>query len=235
MDVTYRPIGVIHSPFVDLKGMPIQPAGQAAAPGRAEVFPEFGEGLKDLDGFSHVILLYHLHEVRRAALTVKPFLGRELRGVFSTRAPTRPNPIGLSIVELVQMEGNMLHLANVDILDATPLLDIKPYVPQFKQPRNVRTGWLAAAGLKVKPTKSDDRFASASLGRSVHHLSGHRIVDHQDGGTLLCRNLGNVGVWVEQAVRPDTVDLPFSLVLSLEDVVLHRTDVGVRGHTPAGA
>jgi tRNA-Thr(GGU) m(6)t(6)A37 methyltransferase TsaA len=159
MDVTYRPIGVIHSPFVDLKGMPIQPTGRAASPGTAEVFPEFVEGLRDLDGFSHIILLYHLHEARSVALTVKPFLDEELRGVFSTRAPTRPNPIGLSIVELVRIEGNVLHLANVDILDGTPLLDIKPYVPQFDQPGEVRTGWLSAAEGKVRPTKSDGRFS----------------------------------------------------------------------------
>ena len=159
MDVTYCPIGVIHSPFADLRGMPIQPTGKASAPGIAEVFPEFADGLKDLDGFSHVILLYHLHEVRRAALVVRPFLGEQARGVFATRAPTRPNPIGLSIAELVRIEGNRLHLANVDILDATPLLDIKPYVPEFDQPKDVRTGWLEAAEGKVRSKKSDDRFA----------------------------------------------------------------------------
>ncbi len=159
MNITYHPIGVIHSPFVDTRGMPIQPTGESSARGRAEVFPEFAEGLKDLDGFSHLILLYHLHEVRRAALTVTPFLGEQARGVFATRAPTRPNAIGLSIVELVRIEDNQLHLANVDILDATPLLDIKPYVPEFDRPRHVRTGWLATARGKVGSTKSDDRFA----------------------------------------------------------------------------
>ena len=158
MDVTYCPIGVIHSPFVDLKGMPIQPTGEASAPGIAEVFPQFADGLKDLDGFSHVILIYHLHEVRRASLTVTPFLGKQARGVFATRAPTRPNPIGLSIAELVRIEGNRLHLANVDILDNTPLLDIKPYVPEFDQPGDVRTGWLEAAEGRVRSKKSDGRF-----------------------------------------------------------------------------
>jgi len=138
--------------------MPIQSTGEASAPGTAEVLPEFAAGLKDLEGFSHVILLYYLHEVRRVDLVVTPFLGSEPRGVFATRAPTRPNPIGLSIVKLLRIEGNRLYLGNVDILDGTPLLDIKPYVPEFDQPTDVRSGWLEAARGKVKSAKSDDRF-----------------------------------------------------------------------------
>jgi tRNA (adenine37-N6)-methyltransferase len=138
--------------------MPIQPTGQASAPGTAEVLPEFVAGLKDLEGFSHVILLYHLHEVRRVDLTVTPFLGSEPHGVFATRAPTRPNPIGLSVVQLVRVEGNRLYLGNVDILDGTPLLDIKPYVPEFDQPADARVGWLEEARGKVQSTRSDDRF-----------------------------------------------------------------------------
>ena len=159
MRVTYRPIGSIHSPFKDLKDMPIQPTGQASAPGIAEVLPEFAAGLKDLEGFSHVILLYHLHKVHRVDLAVTPFLGSERRGVFATRAPTRPNPIGLSIVELVRVEGNRLYLGNVDILDGTPLLDIKPYVPEFDQPAAARAGWLEAVRGRVRSVKSDDRFS----------------------------------------------------------------------------
>jgi len=159
MRVTYRAIGTIRSPFKDLKDMPIQPTGQASAPGVAEVLPEFALGLKDLEGFSHIILLYHLHEVRRVELTVTPFLDSEVRGVFATRAPTRPNPIGLSIVELLRVEGNRLYLGNVDILDGTPLLDIKPYVPEFDQPANARAGWLEARRGKVRTVKSDDRFS----------------------------------------------------------------------------
>ena len=158
MDITYHPIGVIHSPFTDLKGMPIQPTGKANAPGVAEVFPDFVGGLRDLDGFSHVILLYHMHQVRRASLVVTPFLGDETRGVFATRAPVRPNPIGLSIVELTRIEGGQLHLANVDILDGTPLLDVKPYVPDFDRPRHARTGWIGAARHEVSAVQSDDRF-----------------------------------------------------------------------------
>ena len=162
MEITYRPIGVIHSPFTDLKGMPIQPTGEASAPGSANVFPEFVEGLKDLEGFSHLILVYHLHQVRRTDLTVTPFLDSEPHGVFATRAPTRPNPIGLSIVKLLKIEGNILHFANLDILDGTPLLDIKPYVPDFDAPSEARIGWLEAARGRVKSAKSDDRFTQVS-------------------------------------------------------------------------
>ena len=158
MRITYRPIGVIHSPFTDLKDMPIQPTGEASAPGIAEVLPEYADGLKDVEGFSHLILLYHLHQVRRRDLTVRPFLGSEPRGVFATRAPTRPNPIGLSVVKLLCREGTKLHLAKVDVLDGTPLLDIKPYVPEFDESKGVRIGWLEGVIGNVRSTMSDDRF-----------------------------------------------------------------------------
>jgi tRNA-Thr(GGU) m(6)t(6)A37 methyltransferase TsaA len=158
MKITYRPIGVIHSPFTDLSEMPIQPVGVASALGTAELFPEFVEGLRDLDGFSHVILIYHLHKVRRTALTVTPFLDAEPHGVFATRAPTRPNPIGISIIQLLSIENNLLHLANLDILDGTPLLDIKPYIPDFDAPAKARVGWLEGSRDSVRIAKADDRF-----------------------------------------------------------------------------
>jgi len=157
--ITYRPIGILHTPFNDLIDMPIQPTGRTSAPGTAEVFPEFAAGLKDLEGFSHVILLYHLHAVRRVDLTVTPFLDSEPHGLFATRAPSRPNPIGLSVVRLKRIEGNILHLDNLDILDGTPLLDIKPYVPDFDRPAGrVKSGWLGRARRRVRSTRSDDRF-----------------------------------------------------------------------------
>jgi tRNA-Thr(GGU) m(6)t(6)A37 methyltransferase TsaA len=158
MDVTYRPIGVIHSPFKDLEDMPIQPAGEASAPGSIEILPDFVEGLKDLEGFSHVILLYHLHRVRSSKLTVTPFLGSQPRGIFATRAPTRPNPIGLSVVKLIRIEGNRLYVENLDILDGTPLLDLKPYVPEFDRQPQARIGWLEQVKGRVRTAKSDDRF-----------------------------------------------------------------------------
>ncbi len=160
MEIIYRPIGIIHSVFTSLKEMPIQPTGSTSAPGTAEVFPEFAEGLKDLEGFSHVILLYHLHQAPRAELTVTPFLNMVKRGIFATRAPTRPNPIGLSIVRLLRVDDNWLELGNIDILDGTPLLDIKPYVPDFDCPEEARIGWLEAARGNIKDARSDDRFTS---------------------------------------------------------------------------
>jgi|LFRM01.1.fsa_nt_gb tRNA-Thr(GGU) m(6)t(6)A37 methyltransferase TsaA len=158
LEIVYRPIGIIRSPFTDPRNMPIQPVSESSAPGVAEVFEEYAEALKDLDGFSHVILLYHFHRVNRVDLTVTPFMGTEARGLFATRAPTRPNPIGLSVVELLSINGRRLLLKNVDILDGTPLLDIKPYVPQFDQPAAARAGWLEKTDKSVRSMKSDDRF-----------------------------------------------------------------------------
>jgi len=158
MDIIYRPIGVIHSPFADIREMPIQPTGKSSASGTAELLPEFVEGLRDLDGFTHVILIYHLHKVSSTQLTVRPFLSSETHGVFATRAPTRPNPIGISIVRLLSIEKNVLHLGNLDVLDGSPLLDVKPYVPEFDTPTDARAGWLEHAQTRAKTTKSDGRF-----------------------------------------------------------------------------
>jgi tRNA-Thr(GGU) m(6)t(6)A37 methyltransferase TsaA len=158
MEIKYQPIGVIHSPFKDIEGMPIQPAGAANIRGTVEVLPELADGLRDLEGFSHIILLYHFHQVQETKLIVIPFLDSEPHGVFATRAPKRPNPIGLSIVKLISIERNILHIENVDILDETPLLDIKPYVPEFDRLAVERVGWLEQAKGKVRGKRSDDRF-----------------------------------------------------------------------------
>jgi tRNA-Thr(GGU) m(6)t(6)A37 methyltransferase TsaA len=158
MTMSYPPIGVIHSPFEGIENVPIQPTAADGIRGTVEVFSEFAAGLQDLEGFSHIILLYHFHRVTQARLTVIPFLDRKPRGVFATRAPSRPNPIGLSIVRLLSIEGNVLRIENVDVVDGTPLLDIKPYVPEFDHHKAERMGWLAMAREKVKETRSDDRF-----------------------------------------------------------------------------
>ena len=138
--------------------MPIQPAGAAGVKGSVEVFEDFLPGLKDLDGFSHIILLYFFHRSPSFDLHVVPFMDSEPRGLFATRAPKRPNPIGLSVVQLDKIENGVLHIQNVDILDGTPLLDIKPYVPEFDSQVEVRTGWLEKARKSVSSRKSDDRF-----------------------------------------------------------------------------
>ena len=158
MKIEYTPIGIIHTPFLKLEGMPIQPAGGAGIKGTIDLFEEFQPGLRDLDGFSHIILVYHFHCCHSFNLEVVPFLDSEPRGLFATRAPKRPNPIGLSIVQLDKVENGVLHIQNVDILDGTPLLDIKPYVPEFDAQVNVRTGWLEKARETASSRKSDNRF-----------------------------------------------------------------------------
>ena len=158
MPITYQPIGVIHSPFTTTEGMPIQPAGAAGVEGTVQVLEEFAEGLKDLGGFSHIMLLYHFHGSSGFNLSVKPFLDDTEHGLFATRAPRRPNPIGVSVVKLIRVDGRVLHVENVDILDGTPLLDIKPYVPEFDDHPADRIGWLANARGRVKSKRSDKRF-----------------------------------------------------------------------------
>jgi tRNA-Thr(GGU) m(6)t(6)A37 methyltransferase TsaA len=158
MRIHYQSIGIVHSPFKDITGMPIQPTGALGIQGSVEIFPQFAPGLKDLAGFSHIILLYHFHLVQEAKLIVTPFMDSLPHGVFATRAPKRPNPIGLSIVKLLRIEQNVLYIENVDIIDGTPLLDIKPYVPEFDQHPADRIGWLEQAKGKVQSKKSDDRF-----------------------------------------------------------------------------
>jgi len=158
MKIEYQPIGIIHTPFTELSGMPIQPSGAAGVEGTVEVFPKYNDGLKDLEGFSHVIILYHFHHCKGFNLHVVPFMDSMPRGIFATRAPKRPNPIGLSVIKLQRIQGNILYVENVDVLEGTPLLDIKPYVPEFDGQTKVRVGWLEEARKKVSKRKSDKRF-----------------------------------------------------------------------------
>lgn len=153
-----NPIGIIHSPFIKPENMPIQPTGATGIAGTVEVFEDFRAGLKDLDGFSHIILLYHFHHSHSFELQVIPFMDTVPRGLFATRAPKRPNPIGLSIVQLDKIEDGLLYIQNVDIVDGTPLLDIKPYVPEFDAHSNARPGWFGQSGKSVLIQKSDSRF-----------------------------------------------------------------------------
>ena len=156
--IEINPIGIIHTPFTSTKGMPIQPAGADGVKGTVELFEAFHQGLKDLDGFSHIILLYHFHRSSGFDLQVVPFMDSEPHGLFATRAPRRPNPIGISVVQLNRIENGVLHVQNVDILDSTPLIDIKPYVAKFDNVTNLRTGWLEQTGRSVTSCKADDRF-----------------------------------------------------------------------------
>jgi tRNA-Thr(GGU) m(6)t(6)A37 methyltransferase TsaA len=156
--IEYQQIGIIHSPFHEAEGTPIQPPGAIGVQGTIEIFPAFVPGLQDLDGFSHVIALYHFHQSVGFTLLVTPFMDSVQRGLFATRAPRRPNPIGLSIVRLNKIENQTLFIENVDILDGTPLLDIKPYVPAFDHNEAIRIGWLEQANRQVQAKKADKRF-----------------------------------------------------------------------------
>lgn len=156
--VCYRPIGTIHSPFRDVAGMPIQPPAARGIAGSIVLRDDLAPGLDDIEGFSHLILVYHLHLVREPALRVTPFLDDRERGIFATRAPKRPNPIGLSVVKLLRRSQARLEIEDVDVLDGTPLLDLKPYVPQFDAPDGVRIGWFEERLEKITGARSDGRF-----------------------------------------------------------------------------
>lgn len=157
-EIVYLPIGIIRSPFKTVEGAPIQPVGARGVRGSIELRREFLAGLKDLDGFSHIILIYHFSLSEGYALEVKPFLDDQLHGVFATRAPKRPNPIGISVVRLIGIEGTLLCVEDVDIVDGTPLLDIKPYVPQFDSRETNQIGWLSNRVQAAEQLKADERF-----------------------------------------------------------------------------
>lgn len=139
--VTYEPIGTIHTPFREKAKTPIQGIFNPDTSGEVEVFPQYGEGLKNLEEFSHLILVYHFHLAEGCSLVTVPFLDDEGKGIFSIRHFNRPNPIGLSVVRLDQVRGNILAIGEVDIIDGTPLLDIKPYMPDFDRRHAVKAGW----------------------------------------------------------------------------------------------
>ena len=158
--IKFKSIGTIHTPFKDLEGMPIQPIGANGIKGEIHLKEEYKGGLKDLDGFSHIILIYHLHLSKDHKLEVKPFLDTKKRGIFATRAPKRPNPIGMSVVHLDKIEGSILFISNVDMIDGTPLLDIKPYIPHFDKNEDdeIIIGWFEDKYHNAVDKKSDRRF-----------------------------------------------------------------------------
>jgi tRNA-Thr(GGU) m(6)t(6)A37 methyltransferase TsaA len=156
--ITYKPIGIIYSPFSKIEYMPIQPSAAKGIKGHIVLHEEYTEGLCDLDGFSHIYLLYHLHLSKSYKLKVVPFLDDHKRGLFSTRAPKRPNPIGLSVVKLIKIDKNILEIENVDIVDGTPLLDIKPFVQEMEGVDDFRIGWLKKYKEDINTKNSDKRF-----------------------------------------------------------------------------
>jgi len=161
MSITYSPIGVIRTPHATVHGMPIQPVGAIGVPGTIEVFEPYRQGLTDLDGFSHILLVYHLHEIKGFDLMVKPYLDNSLHGIFATRSPKRPNPIGLSVLRLMGHDGEKVFVENVDMLDNSPVLDIKPYVPEFDSWDADRIGWFETVVQNAKRHEADERFHKA--------------------------------------------------------------------------
>ena len=147
MQFTMHPIGIIHSPFREKKITPIQ-SSRSSETGRIEIFTEYLEGLQDIDDITYIILLYIFHRSSGYDLSVKPFLDDEKRGLFATRYPKRPNPIGISIVKLVDRQENILIVEGIDVLDQTPLLDIKPFIPEFDNRTGGSTGWYAKRAFK---------------------------------------------------------------------------------------
>ena len=158
MKIEIKPVGIIHSPFKTVENMPIQPSAAKDVSGTIEIFPEFTEGLADLDGFSHIYIIFHLHRVRGHKLRVIPFLDTVERGIFSTRSPARPNPVGLSVAEIISVKKNIIEIRGVDMLDGSPVIDIKPFVPDFESCENVRKGWFEGKTGNALKTRSDERF-----------------------------------------------------------------------------
>ena len=156
--ITYRPVGVVRSPFTRLEGMPLQSVAAGDARASIEIRPDLAPGLRDLDGFSHVHVITHLHHGAPGGLELVPFLDDTVRGIFATRSPRHPNPIGLTVVRLIRVDGSTLEISGADLLDGTPVLDVKPYVPTFDSVAAERSGWLEKAAERVHEVKSDRRF-----------------------------------------------------------------------------
>lgn len=156
--ITFQPIGYAKTPFIDIDNVPLQSAGISNDIAELIIHEEFVEGLDDLHGFSHIYVLFHIHKAKGSALKVKPFLDTEHRGIFATRSPKRPNPIGLSIVEIDRIDGGRVFVKGIDLLNGTPIIDIKPYIQSFDNIKDTKDGWYEQ-GFDPKTTLSDDRFA----------------------------------------------------------------------------
>lgn len=155
--VQFTPIGFAKSQYKTIENMPIQGSNIADNTGELIILPEFIDGLKDLDGFSHIYVIFHLNKSTSSALQVIPFLDDKPHGIFATRSPKRPNPIGLTIVEITNIEKGAIFVKGLDLIDNTPILDIKPYIQAFDNIQNTKDGWYVN-GKDPKQTLSDDRF-----------------------------------------------------------------------------
>lgn len=158
MTIEYQPIGIIRTPYKSISGMPVQAALAKGATGTVELNEEYTAGLLHLDGFSHLIMIYHLHLSKGFDLQVMPFLDTRVHGVFATRAPKRPNPVGISVVKIDGISGNKIRFENADMLDGTPLLDLKPYIPEFDIHQVEKAGWMEDKSENPEETLSDNRF-----------------------------------------------------------------------------
>jgi tRNA-Thr(GGU) m(6)t(6)A37 methyltransferase TsaA len=157
--IIIEPIGVIHTPHEQIEGMPVQPAGAAGFTGKAVLKKEYVEGLTDLEGFSHATLIYHFHRTEGHLLTLVPFMDTKPHGVFATRSPKRPNHIGMSTVRILSIEGDTVTFDGADMLNGTPLIDVKPYYPKYDSPPDTKSGWLdTAAHAHCSQVRSDNRF-----------------------------------------------------------------------------
>ncbi len=156
--IVLKPIGVIHTPFKTVADIPVQPTADIKSEGWIEVFDEYAEGIADLEGFSHIYVLFHLHKTEYYKLKVIPFLDTVERGVFATRSPARPNHIGLSVTRILSIAGSRINITGVDMLDGTPLIDIKPFVPDFEDTADIRKGWLEGKEKNIPGKRSDGRF-----------------------------------------------------------------------------
>lgn len=158
MEMKFKAIGIIHSPYKTVENMPVQTSASKNVEAEIEIFDQYKEGLSDLDGFSHIYVIFFLNMVGEPKLKVIPFLDTVERGIFATRSPARPNAVGLSLAELVSVKGNRIIIRGVDMLDGSPVIDIKPYVPDFEICDNVKKGWFEGKTHKVKGILSDERF-----------------------------------------------------------------------------
>ena len=156
-NISYKAIGIVHSTFKKPNGTSIQPNNNEDI-ATIEVFSEYAEGLKDLDGFSHIILIYHFHLLNKTELMTTPFMDTIPHGIFATRSPARPNKIGLSVLKIKKIDKNIVTVSGIDVVDGTPILDIKPYVPQFDSVETQKIGWLKNNVHKQKDTRDDERF-----------------------------------------------------------------------------